>query len=121
MKELMSNKIFKKLNKYLNSSSNSTEDKNIRYIDEIKVAFISDQFTYDSFKYEFEIIEISPDNWLTKFKDEKPDLFFCESAWDGHNFEGMYGPWHEKIFKDYRVDKENRGVLFEILDYFYIC
>lgn len=115
MKELMSNKIFKKLNKYLNSSSNSTEDKNIRYIDEIKVAFISDQFTYDSFKYEFEIIEISPDNWLTKFKDEKPDLFFCESTWHGY-YNGENGIWSGKIEK-IKGEDENREILFEILNY----
>ena len=66
-------KSIKALKKYLNLSSKSTDD-NVKYIDEIKVAFISDQFTYDSFKYEFKIIELSPDNWLNKFEAEKPDL-----------------------------------------------
>ena len=93
------------------------EESKIKNIKDIKVALIADQFSYDSYKYEFKVISLTPDNWKNQFESEKPDLFFCESAWDGHNFEGMYGPWHEKIFKDYRVDKENRSVLFEILDY----
>ena len=66
---------------------------------DIKVALIADQFTYDSYKYEFNAITINPDDWKEKFKTEKPDIFLCESAWDGHNFEGLYGPWREKIYQ----------------------
>lgn len=115
MKKLKSSKLFKKLKKYLNSSQSPPDDKNIKYINEIKVALISDQFTHDSFKYEFEIIEISPDNWLNKFKEEKPDLFFCESAWHGY-FNGENGIWYGKIEK-INGEHENREILFEILNY----
>lgn len=107
-------KLIKTLKKYLNLSSKPTED-NIKYIDEIKVAFISDQFTYDSFKYEFKIIELSPDNWLNKFEEEKPDLFFCESTWHGY-FNGENGVWAGKIEK-INEEGENRTILFEILNY----
>ena len=97
-----------------NFDKKDNKPKNLR---DIKVALIADQFTYDSYKYEFTVIDIHPDNWKQKFIQEKPDLFFCESAWDGYNFEGDYGPWHEKIFKDFRVDYENRTELLAILDY----
>lgn len=107
-------KSIKALKKYLNLSSKERND-NIKYIDEIKVAFISDQFTYDSFKYEFEIIELSPDNWLNKFEEEKPDLFFCESTWHGY-FNGENGVWAGKIEK-INGECENREILFEILNY----
>ena len=107
-------KSIKTLKKYLNLSSKSKDD-NIKYIDEIKVAFISDQFTYDSFKYEFKIIELSPDNWLNKFEEEKPDLFFCESTWHGY-FNGENGVWAGKIEK-INEEGENRKILFEILNY----
>ena len=107
-------KSIKALKKYLTLSSKKTDD-NIKYIDEIKVAFISDQFTYDSFKYEFKIIELSPDNWLNKFEAEKPDLFFCESTWHGY-FNGENGVWAGKIEK-INGENENREILFEILNY----
>jgi FtsZ-binding cell division protein ZapB len=90
---------------------NSTQD--IKNLKDIKVALISDQFTYDSFKYEFKIVEITPTNWLEQFKEEKPDLFFCESTWEGY-CNGKKGDWENKITKDERSD---RSILFEILKY----
>lgn len=91
-------------------------EKKIKNLRDIKVALIADQFTYDSYKYEFNAITINPDDWEEKFKTEKPDIFLCESAWDGHNFEGLYGPWREKIYQKLN-EKENRTILFEILEY----
>ena len=107
-------KFWKKYGGVKNFNKKDTKTKNLK---DIKVALIADQFTYDSFKYEFDVVDINPDNWKQQFMLEKPDLFFCESAWDGYNFKGDYGPWHEKIFKDYRVDYENRKELLAILDY----
>ncbi|MCR5026562.1 MAG: hypothetical protein K6A34_03875 [Methanobrevibacter sp.] len=92
-----------------------SKSDNIKFLNEIKVAVISDQFTHDSFKYEFELIEISPDNWLEKFEKEKPDLFFCESTWHGY-FNGENGVWSNKIVK-YAEAEDDREILFEILDY----
>lgn len=108
----LNSKIF---NKSLNDSSSPIKEENIKYIDEIKVALISDQFTHDSFKYEFKIIEISPDDWLKKFECENPDLFFCESAWHGY-YNGENGAWYGKIEKT-KEGPENREILFEILNY----
>lgn len=125
----------KKENKYLKSSKayklfksylklrNENQDEDIAKSDEtknlkdIKVAIICDQFTYDSYKYEFTPVSLLPDIWRQQFEEEHPDLFFCESAWDGHNFEGLYGPWRDKISKDYEASEENRTILFEIIDY----
>lgn len=81
---------------------------------DIKVAFISDQFTYDCFKYEFTPISLHPKTWKEEMK-ENPDIFLCESTWFGHNFTGK-GPWNNKILKLYKKD-ENRKVLLKILKY----
>lgn len=93
--------------------SNKTEAKNLK---DIKVAFISDQFTYDSFKYEFNLISIDPKKWKSQFKREKPDIFFCESTWHGHNYTGNEGPWDKKILK-YHDNSGSRKILFKILEY----
>lgn len=90
------------------------ENKPPKKLKDFKVAFISDQFTYDCFKYEFTPISIHPKTWKEEMK-EKPDLFFCESTWDGHNFTGK-GPWRDKIIR-YTKKDENRKILLKILDY----
>ena len=106
-----------KLRKFFKIFRKKDDENKIKYLNDFKVALIADQFTYDSFKFEFKVINITPDNWQDQFKMEKPDLFFCESAWDGFNFNGTYGPWHEKIFKNYLVEEENRIELLDILEY----
>ena len=88
--------------------------KQPKKLKDFKVAFISDQFTYDCFKYEFTPISIYPKTWKEEMK-EKPDIFFCESTWDGHNYTGK-GPWRDKIIKWYKRD-ENRKILLKILEY----
>lgn len=98
--------------------SNKSHKKNkIKKINEIKVAIISDQFTYDSYKYEFIPIVLTPNNWLKQFKQECPDIFFCESAWEGCNFKQKEAPWRGKIYENCSTDSENRGILLEILKY----
>lgn len=111
-------KLFKSYLKLKNEDDSHVEGKKeVKNLKDIKVAIICDQFTYDSYKYEFTPISLLPDIWMQQFEDEKPDLFFCESAWDGHNFEGLYGPWRDKISKDYEAEGENRTILFEIIKY----
>jgi len=90
---------------------------NLKKPDEIKVVFIADQFTFDSFKYEFDYILITPDNWLERFETEKPDLFFCESAWIGYYPNNSFEPWRRKILRDGHSKEENRNVLFDVLEY----
>ena len=62
-----SSKAYKIWNKYRKDKKIEENDNNIKFIDEIKVALISDQFTHDSFKFEFNIIEIKPENWFEIF------------------------------------------------------
>ena len=95
----------------------SDKKDKIKKISEIKVALISDQFTYDSYKYEFIPIVLTPNNWLKQFKQECPDIFFCESAWEGCNFKQKEAPWRGKIYENCSTDSENRGILLEILKY----
>lgn len=109
-----SSKAYKIWDKYRKDKKDENIPKDIKFLNEIKVALISDQFTHDSFKYEFEIIEITPENWFEQFEKKKPDIFFCESAWHGYCC-GQNGIWSGKIQK---LDgEENRTVLFEILEY----
>lgn len=86
-----------------------------KQIRDIKVALICDEFSYNSFKYEFDTIDIEPQNWEDKFETEKPDIFFCESAWSG--IDSKRRPWKGKIYSSTNFPKENRTELLEILKY----
>ncbi len=87
----------------------------IKEIRKIKVALICDEFSYNSFKYEFSPIIIEPDNWREKFNDQRPDVFFCESAWSG--IDTKRRPWQGKVYTSINFMKENRTELFNILKY----
>ena len=100
----------------LDNQKDGTKSKT-KNLKDIKVALISDQFTYDSFKYEFNIVSLDPKKWKKQFASEKPDIFFCESAWEGHNFKGTAAPWKDLIMKYYDSEKDNRKILLDILDY----
>lgn len=86
-----------------------------KYLKDIKVAIIMDEFSYNSFKYEFNALIVAPDNWKEIFQTEKPDLFLCESAWHGINPETK--PWTRKISHPLKSKIENRKELLEILEY----
>ena len=92
-------------------------DKNLepQKLKDIKVAVIVDEFTYNSFKEEFNTVVIEPDNWLELFEKEKPDLFFCESAWSG--VDSKRRPWMGKIYSSTNFKNENRLILLSILEY----
>ena len=110
-----SSKAYKLWDKYRKDKKAKENNDELKFIDEIKVALISDQFTHDSFKFEFEIVEIMPENWYEKFEKEKPDIFFCESTWHGY-CNGQNRVWSGKVEK-IDGEGENRTILFEILDY----
>ncbi|MBF0803572.1 MULTISPECIES: glycosyltransferase [unclassified Neisseria] len=82
---------------------------------ELKVAIILDEFSFNSFKDEFTPLIITPNNWKIVFAQQKPDLFFCESAWSGTD--SVTRPWKGKIYASVNFPKENRNELLEILDY----
>ncbi|MEH6938045.1 glycosyltransferase [Bacillus sp. JJ664] len=68
------------------------EKKSSKKIKDLNVAFIADEFTTRCFEPEFNIIKISPENWNDELVQNKPDLFFCESAWLGND-----GSWTNKV------------------------
>lgn len=93
----------------------SNDLNNTKTQDKIKVAVIMDEFTYNSFKHEFIPIVVEPNNWKVVFETEKPELFFCESVWEG--IDTKKKPWNKKIYTGIEFEKENRSILFSILDY----
>ncbi len=84
-------------------------------LSELRVALLCDEFTYNSFKDEFRPIVIEPDNWRMLFERDKPDLFFCESAWSG--VDSVRRPWKGRVYTSANFRNENRGELLEILEY----
>ncbi|MBD3840082.1 MAG: methyltransferase type 12, partial [Epsilonproteobacteria bacterium] len=52
-------------------------------LSKIKVAAIMDEFTYNSFKYECELIQLTPTDWKEEMEANRPDFVFVESAWQG--------------------------------------
>ncbi|EAK3974319.1 glycosyltransferase, partial [Campylobacter coli] len=75
-----------KIKKTIVNSSNASKQQFINKFDDIKnmkIACIMDEFTYTSFKYECDLLQLSPDNWRNEVIAFKPDLLFIESAWQG--------------------------------------
>lgn len=52
-------------------------------LSEMKIACIMDEFTYNSFSPECQLLQITPQDWLGQMESLQPDLFFLESAWLG--------------------------------------
>jgi len=51
----------------------------------LKVASIMDEFTYLSYEPECNLLQITPQNWLTELESFRPELLMIESAWRGKN------------------------------------
>ncbi len=56
------------------------------------IACVLDEFSYKSFKYEANFIQLDPDNWEETIVREKPHLLLVESAWKGKDLQ-----WRKKI------------------------
>jgi spore maturation protein CgeB len=82
---------------------------------EFKVAVICDEFTYNSFKYEFDPIVLDPATWQQQLEEERPDLFLCESAWSG--VDSRTRPWKGKIYASSNFANENRREILDILEW----
>lgn len=50
---------------------------------DMKMACIMDEFTYNSFSPECQLLQITPQDWFGQMESLQPDLFFLESAWLG--------------------------------------
>ena len=59
---------------------------------ELKVACVMDRFTFESYKYECNLLELTPQNWKSEIDGFEPDLIFIESAWEGKD-----KLWYRKI------------------------
>ena len=77
----------------------------------IRVATIFDSFSHNSFKYEFDLISLTPDSWKEQLESGKPDLFFCESAYHGISKKSSpHGVWVGKLSQKSLCDNL-RGIL----------
>lgn len=89
--------------------------KNVPFANEIPVAMLADDFTFNSFKSEFDVTRISPSGWRAQFEKIRPAFFFCESAWQGGS--PADHPWQGKVYASVRWPQENRQILLQIIKY----
>ncbi|WP_432772989.1 glycosyltransferase [Francisella salimarina] len=66
--------------------------RDLSVLKDLKVAAIMDEFTYNSYKHECDLLQLSPESWQKEIKDFKPDLLFIESAWQGKD-----SLWKQKV------------------------
>ncbi|WPR66130.1 glycosyltransferase [Glutamicibacter protophormiae] len=85
------------------------------YSHQIPVAMIADDFTFGSFQPEFNTVRLMPKTWRQQMDAHKPQMFICESAWQGGSPEEH--PWQGMIYTSIKFTKENRKQLIEILAY----
>lgn len=52
-------------------------------LSDMRIACIMDEFTYNSFSPECQLLQITPRDWMGQMESLQPDLFFLESAWLG--------------------------------------
>lgn len=52
-------------------------------VKDYKIACVLDEFSYKSFKYEANFIQLTPDDWKETMLRENPHFLFVESAWRG--------------------------------------
>jgi len=105
----------KKISKVSSQDSSLLSSRTAKMPSDMNVAMICDEFTWNSFRFEFHAYEITPDNWREVFLNNHIDLFFCESAWSG--IDSINRPWRGQIYASINFKDENRKVLLEILDY----
>lgn len=87
----------------------------IRSPRDIRVAFIADEFTYNSFSYECDAIALEPNRWRAQMDEHAPDILFCESAWSGAD--SSVRPWKGQVYASVNFPKENRNTLLDIIKY----
>jgi spore maturation protein CgeB/glycosyltransferase involved in cell wall biosynthesis len=97
------------------SAPNVPGEERAKALNELKVALVCDEFTYNSFRDEFVPLVLEPHNWREVLERDKPDLFFCESAWSGVDSETR--PWKGRVYTSVNFKNENRGALLDILKY----
>lgn len=71
---------------------NILEPEGFKIKNTINVACILDEFSYECFKYECNLVQLGAYNWKDILKQLKPQFLFVESAWLGYNCQ-----WYSKI------------------------
>ena len=80
----------------------------------MRVAVICDEMTWRNCISVFsETFFLTPNNWKDTLHTYKPQLLFCESAWEG--IDAYRYIWCGGIFRNHRVLYEHRGALLGIL------
>ncbi|HDS1694497.1 TPA: glycosyltransferase [Pseudomonas putida] len=49
----------------------------------LKMACVMDEFTFGSYRYECDLMQLTPANWKAELEGFRPELLFIESAWRG--------------------------------------
>lgn len=81
----------------------------------VRVAVICDEMTWRNCTSVFsETFFLTPNNWKETLHTYKPQLLFCESAWEG--IDAYRYMWCGGVFRNHRVLYEHRGTLLRILD-----
>ncbi|MCM3443786.1 glycosyltransferase family protein [Metabacillus halosaccharovorans] len=75
----------------------------------IMVATIFDDFSYQCFKHECELVQLHSEKWMAQLKETKPDFLFAESAW-----RGLENSWTARLTSI--KDKPNSPI-YKLLEY----
>ncbi|GLO27670.1 glycosyltransferase family protein [Pseudomonas putida] len=52
-------------------------------VSRLKVACVMDEFTFGSYRYECDLMQLTPSSWKAELEGFRPELLFIESAWRG--------------------------------------
>ena len=58
----------------------------------LRVACVMDPFTYDAYRHECQLLQLTPAHYLAELEAFQPELLFIESAWRGKD-----DLWHNKV------------------------
>lgn len=84
------NKIVNNFDNMIKSIPSKNDDIKEVYYENLKMAVILDEITYECFKYDCRILRISKENYKDEIEKYKPDLLFVESAWNGNESNWQY-------------------------------
>ena len=107
------NYLYTELFSFFNNFGSAVESK--RGVSNIRIAIICDEMTWQNFYPECHALFLTPRNWKNALIDFKPQLFFCESTWSG--IEVRPDCWRSRIYKSKNIRRNNRKILFDILDW----
>lgn len=72
----------------------------------LKVGVILDEFSWRAFAPEWEMVDLTPDNWRVLAEQDEVELIFVESAWNGND-----GAWQYQLAGSGGPSKEFRGLI----------